>query len=195
MDSVLRTVGQQSWWLFLTQGVLSILFGILLLAWPSETLNILVGLFGLLTVLAGIIGIFAAIGAASSHESWGWQMISSVLGILAGLIILKWPAPTLLVVVLVLGFWAILTGLVGIIGAIVNHAELPHAWLIALSGAVSLLFGVLLLFWPGIGLLTLVYLAGIYAITYGVIACVLAMRVRSIAHRQVAETGGHPAYQ
>jgi hypothetical protein len=54
------------------------------------------------------------------------------------------------------------------------HEALPHAWLVALAGVVSVLFGIAMFAWPLVGLLTLVYLVGIYAIVYGVIAKAVA---------------------
>jgi uncharacterized membrane protein HdeD (DUF308 family) len=74
-------------------------------------------------------------------------------------------------------------GIVRVVGAIADHEMLPHAWLVALAGIVSVLFGIAMFAWPGVGLLTLVYLVGIYAIVYGVIACVIAFRMRSLPER------------
>jgi hypothetical protein len=62
-------------------------------------------------------------------------------------------------------------------------ARRPHAWLVALAGVVSMLFGIAMFVWPGVGLLTLVYLVGSYAIVYGIITCMLAFRLHSPPER------------
>jgi uncharacterized membrane protein HdeD (DUF308 family) len=81
---------------------------------------------------------------------------------------------------------------VRLVGAIADHEALPHAWLVALAGVVSVLFGIAMFAWPGVGLLTLVYLVGSYAIVYGVITCVIAFRLHSLPTR-VAGTLMPPA--
>jgi uncharacterized membrane protein HdeD (DUF308 family) len=186
MDSLSRAV--QEWWLYLLQGVLGIVFGILALVWPGKTLGVVIVLFGLFALISGIVGVFAAIGAAGNHQPWGWKLASAALGILVGLVILKWPGVTALVLLFLVGIWAIVTGIVAIVGAFADHDAVPHAWLLVLAGAVSVLFGIAMLAWPAAGLLTLVYLVGIYAIVTGIIACVIAFRVRSLPQRIEART-------
>ena len=77
-------------------------------------------------------------------------------------------------------------GIVRLVGAIADHEALPHAWLVALAGVVSVLFGIAMFAWPGVGLLTMVYLVGFYAIVYGVITCVIAFRLHSLPARTAA---------
>jgi uncharacterized membrane protein HdeD (DUF308 family) len=182
MDTVVRTLSQ-NWWLVLLQGVLSVVLGVLALAMPGVTLGALILLWGLFALLNGVVDVFSAIGAAGSHRSWGWQLAGGLVGILAGLAILRWPGQTALFVLYLVAFWAIMMGIVRVVGAIADHEMLPHAWLVALAGVVSVLFGIAMFAWPGVGLLTLVYLVGIYAIVYGVIACAIAFRLRSLPER------------
>jgi len=182
MDTVVRRL-HQNWWLVLLQGVLSIVLGVLALARPGVTLGALILLWGLFALLNGVVEVFSAIGAAGSHRSWGWQLAGGLVGILAGLVILRWPGLSALFVLYLVAIWAIMMGIVRIVGAIADHQALPHAWLVALAGVVSVLFGIAMFAWPGVGLLTLVYLVGSYAIVYGVITCVLAFRLHSLPER------------
>ena len=134
-------------------------------------------------MLNGVGDVFHAIGAAGSHRSWGWQLAGGLVGLLAGLAILRWPGLSVLFVLYLVAIWAIMMGIVRLVGAIADHEALPHAWLVALAGVVSLLFGIAMFAWPGVGLLTLVYLVGSYAIVYGVITCVIAFRLHSLPER------------
>jgi uncharacterized membrane protein HdeD (DUF308 family) len=170
----------------LLQGVLSVVLGGLALARPGVTLAVLIVLWGLFALLNGVGDVFTAIGAAGNHRSWGWRLAAGLVGILAGLTILRWPGLSALFVLYLVAIWAVVMGIVRIVGALADHDELPHAWLVALAGTVSVLFGIAMFAWPGVGLLTLVYLVGIYAIVYGLIACVIAFRVRSLPWRIVA---------
>ena len=183
MDTVVRTL-HQNWWLVLLQGVLSVVLGVLALAMPGVTLGALILLWGLFALLNGVVDVVHAIGAAGSHKSWwAWQLAGGLIGILAGLAILRWPGLSALVVLYLVAIWAIMMGLVRVVGSIADHEMLPHAWLVALAGVVSVLFGIAMFAWPVAGLLTLVYLVGIYAIVFGVIACVIAFRLHSLPER------------
>jgi uncharacterized membrane protein HdeD (DUF308 family) len=182
MDTVVRMLSQ-NWWLVLLQGVLSVVLGVLALARPGVTLGALILLWGLFALLNGVVDVFSALGAAASHRSWGWHLAGGLFGILAGLAILRWPGLSALFVLYLVAIWAIMMGIVRVVGAIADHEALPHAWLVALAGVVSVLFGIAMFAWPGVGLLTLVYLVGIYAIMYGVIACVLAFRLHNLPER------------
>lgn len=186
-----------NWWLLLLQGIASIIFGILALVWPASTLVVLIILFGWLVLVNGILAIISAFGSAASRRTWGWRFAAGILGVLAGLIILRWPGETAFTLLLFVGFWAILVGLVQIIGALADHDEIPHAWWLALEGVVSVLFGVAMVVWPAAGLLVLILLIGIYAIVHGILYCVIALRVRSLGQRFSARPSSSqrsPAY-
>jgi uncharacterized membrane protein HdeD (DUF308 family) len=131
----------------------------------------------------GVVDVFSAIGAAGSHRPWGWQLAGGLVRILAGLAILRWPGLSALCVLYLVAIWAIMMGIVRVVGAIADHEALPHAWLVALAGIVSVLFGIAMFAWPGVGLLTLVDLVGIYAIVYGLITCGIAFRLHSLPAR------------
>jgi uncharacterized membrane protein HdeD (DUF308 family) len=196
VDAAVKTLSQ-NWWLILMQGVLSLVLGVLALVWPGRTLGILILFFGLFALLNGIVEVFAAIGAAGVRQPWGWRLASGMFGILAGLAILKWPGVTALLVVLLIGLWAIITGIIAIVRSIADRAELRHAWLVGLGGIVSVLFGIAMFAWPGVGLFTLAYLVGIYAIVFGVIECALAFEMRTLPRRitgPASPRGAQPSY-
>lgn len=190
MDVVVRTLSQ-NWWLYLMRGVLSIALGVVALVLPGRTLAVVILLFGLFVLINGIVEVFAAIGAAGTNRPWGWRLAAGILGVAAGLAILRWPGITALLVLFLVGIWAIVIGTIGIVEAIADHRELSRAWLVALIGCVSVLFGIAMFAWPTVGLLTLVYLVGIYAIVYGVLSCVLAFRLRTLPER-LAERSAPP---
>lgn len=86
--------------------------------------------------------------------------------------------------------WAIVTGLMSIGAAIGVHAAIPHAWLLALSGALSLALGAALALDPGPGLLSLVWLIGVYALVAGLTELAFAVRVRTL-QRGAGQTIAH----
>src|SRR5215467_3282560 len=129
MDTLIKTL-RRSWWLFLIQGALSVVLGALVLTWPGHALFTLVLLLGLLMLLHGVVGIFAGIGAAGNHEPWAWQFAKGIIGIVAGIAILRWQVITALVIVFLVGAWAVITGIMDIVEAITDHQEIPYAWLV-----------------------------------------------------------------
>ncbi|SRR5579883_1169851 len=180
MDAVVGRLSR-NWWLLLLEGLLSVALGVYALTRPHITLLALIIVWGVFALANGVAEVFRAFGGArDGQRAWGWQLAAGLVGIVAGLAILRWPGLSALFVLYLVAIWAVITGIVNIVHAIAGREALPHAWLVALGGIVSVLFGIVMFAWPHVGLLTLVYLVGIYAIVYGVIACVTAFRLRSL---------------
>ena len=166
------------WWLFLIRGVAAIIFGVLAFVWPGVTLIVLVLFFGAFALVDGIASLIAAItGRGATGPRW-WLAIVGLAGIAAGLLTFFWPGLTALVLLFFIAGWAIAAGVFQIIGAIQLRKEIDNEWLLILSGVVSVLFGLALLFLPGPGLLALVWLIAIDAIIFGVLVTAFAFRLR-----------------
>src|SRR5215510_11655212 len=99
----------KNWWVLVIRGLIAILLAGLAFAWPGITLTALVFLFGGYALVDGIVSVVAAVRAANRHEQWGWLLLEGLTGILAAVITAVWPGITLLALVFVIGFWAILT--------------------------------------------------------------------------------------
>ena len=163
------------WWVLLLRGIAAVIFGLAALFWPDETLWVLVVFFGAYALVAGVFTIFAGI---SDPTRRGLLLTEGVLGVVAGLIAFFWPGLTALVLLYVIAGWAIVTGGLEIVTAISLRREIDNEWMMILGGALSLLFGLLLAILPGVGLLSLTWLIGIYALIFGVAFIVLGFRVR-----------------
>jgi uncharacterized membrane protein HdeD (DUF308 family) len=172
-----------NWWALLLRGIAAVLFGLAALFWPGLTLFVLIVFFGAYALVDGILAIVAGIRGSEGSR---WLLLAEgVLGVLAGLVAFFWPGMTALVLLFVISAWAIFTGLLKVIMAIAFRRTVENAWLLGLSGVLSVLFGVILAVLPGVGLLSLVWLVGIYALIFGVALIVLGFRVRG--HRQANE--------
>src|ERR687890_1931301 len=169
----------RNWWMLALRGLAAIVFGVLAFVWPDITLFVLVLLFGAYMLVDGIFAIVAAVRAAGREARWWLLLIEGVLGVLAGLVAALWPGLTALALLYFIAAWAIVSGIFEIVGAIRLRREIEGEWALGLSGALSVLFGVLLVaVGPGVGLLSLVWLIGAYALAFGVLLLVLAFRVR-----------------
>jgi len=91
------------------------------------------------------------------------------------------PGLTALVLVLVMGANALVTGVLDIATAIWLRQRMGGEWLLILSGIASVVFGVLVFLFPGAGALALVWLISVHAIVTGTLLLALAFRVRAWA--------------
>jgi uncharacterized membrane protein HdeD (DUF308 family) len=168
----------ERWWLLLLRGIAAVIFGVLAFVWPGLTLLTLVIIYGAYALLDGVLALVAAFtGGAKPIPTW-WLVIVGVLGIAAGLVTFLYPGVTALVLLVFIAVWSIARGVFEIIGAIQLRKELENEWLLILAGAMSVVFGVLILVWPGAGALALVWLIGAYAIIFGALFVGFALRLR-----------------
>ena len=108
------------------------------------------------------------------------HLLLALIDLAAGVLALLWPAPTVLVLVLVLGIWALVAGFTEIFSAFGRWETAGTRAMLILAGLLWVPSGVLLLAWPGPGAVTLALLFGIFAIVYGISQIVLGVRVRHI---------------
>jgi uncharacterized membrane protein HdeD (DUF308 family) len=174
---MLRVLGR-NWWLLLLRGIFAILFGIMAFAWPGLTLVTLVILFGIYSLLDGLLSLGAA--AAGKRESgplW-WLIIGGLVSLAAAAACFFYPQITALVLVIFIGAWALVRGLFEIAGAMYLRKEIDNEWLLIAAGLLSVIFGIAILMAPGAGALALVWLIGAYALLFGGTLVWLALRLR-----------------
>jgi uncharacterized membrane protein HdeD (DUF308 family) len=175
-------VHTRNWWAFLIRGIVAILFGLLAIFATRLALFALVLFFGAYALVDGIFAIVAAIRRIENHERWGILLLEGVIGVIIGLVTFFVPSVTLLFLAYLIAIWALLTGIAEIIEAIRLRAVIRNEWLLILSGVLSVVFGVIMFFVPGAGLLAVTLIIGIFAIIFGVVEIGLAFRLRAMEH-------------
>jgi uncharacterized membrane protein HdeD (DUF308 family) len=174
----------QNWWAFVLRGVAAIVFGFLAYLWPGITFAVLVLFFGAYALWDGV---FALISAFRTEGERRWALVfQGVAGIAAGLITFFWPGAATLAILIIIGAWAIVTGIAEISAAVRLRKEIEGEWLLLLSGALSVLFGIAIAIWPAAGLLAVTWMIGAYAILFGVLFIVLGFRLRSLRSDRLA---------
>ena len=156
------------------RGLLAVAFGVVVLAWPGITLLALAIVFAVY-VLADAIGMLVSGVETRGSRRWSY-VLAGVVGLIAGLAAAFWPGVTVLVLVLWAGAWAVVTGVLEIAGAVRRAGS--GRWLIALAGVLSIVAGLFILVWPGIGAVALATLLGIYALAAGASYCWAAWQLR-----------------
>jgi len=171
-----------NWLMFAVRGLAAIAFGILAFAVPGLALWALVLLFGAYAVVDGVVLLGGLIIGRPEPRHHAWEVaIIGAVGIAAGVTALVVPGITALALLYVAAFWAIATGAMAVIAAIRLRREITGEIWLGLGGVISIVFGLFLVAFPGAGLLSLVWLVGVWAVAFGLSSLMLALRLR--AHR------------
>ncbi len=180
-DMLART-GRHWGWL-LAFGVITLLVGVLALAWPGPTLLVIAVLFGIQLIVTGIFRFVSAF--ASGDLTGGTRVLLAVLGVLSliiGLYAVRHVLITLIALALLLGIFWTVNGVVELFTAL-SHREMSGRGWTGLMGVLSIVAGLVILAYPGISLLALAVVVGIWLLVFGIMEIRLAFQVRSLAHR------------
>jgi uncharacterized membrane protein HdeD (DUF308 family) len=159
-------------------GVLSIVAGILAIVYPDLTLLALALIAGINLLLLGILGLVGAV--TSDDDAGGTRVLSGVLGLLgviAGLVVMRRPGESLLAIILILGVWFVVSGLVDVIRAVAVPGDRAFRLLVAIF---DIVLGGLILALPDVSLKTMAVLAGIAFIVRGIFAVLIGLKLRKV---------------
>ncbi len=168
------------WWTLVVRGVLAIVFGALVLAYPGQAILAISLLFGIWVFVDGIF----SLGHAFEGSRAAWMFaVRGIFGIAVGVLTVRNPAITALALYTLVGIWAIVVGVFEFVSGVQLQRQVRgQAWLI-LAGISSAAFGVLLLVLPRAGFLALIWLIGIYGIVLGILTIGLGFRAHRLARR------------
>ena len=161
----------------ITRGILAVIIGIIALAWPSVTVLALVILFAIYAFIAAGLQAARAFGSRTAGPVIG-HLLLGLVDLAAGIIALAWPGPTALVLVLIVGVWAVIAGLVEFSAAFASGEPAGTRALFILGGLASAAFGVVLCARPGIGAVTLALLFGLFNLIFGIWMLVQGIELR-----------------
>lgn len=170
----------RSWWVWLLRGIAAIVFGIIAFVSPAATLLALVIVFGIYAIFDGVLAVVTAFQIREDAKHWWVVLLEGLAGILFGIIALVYPLITAGALLLLIAFWAVVTGIMEIIAAIRLRREITNEWSLILTGIFSVILGVMLFVFPGAGL-ALVWTIGLYAVFFGVLMIIFGFEVRSLA--------------
>ena len=182
---MLENIGVQAvrrnWWMLALRGVLAIIFGLIALLAPGIALLAFVYVFAVYALIDGIMAVYIAIRERGSLSRWAWVLFEGILGIIAGIVAFVYPGLTALVLLYIVAIWAVVTGIMEIVTAIAIRGFAAREWALGLAGILSIIFGIVLFIFPGAGLLSILWLVGIYGIVFGILFIVRAFQMRSWA--------------
>jgi len=168
----------RNWWIFLLSGIISLVFGLLILS-IDWSLNGLAAFIGTLFILQGAAYLITPPLDGGTRST---NVVLGLLGIAAGVVLLAWPDKGLYTLGVFIGAWVVASGLLHIVGAFVNrHA--PHWWLVLVLGLIEVPIGIWAMRRPGLTLAVIVTLAGAWAVVTGIWQCLIAFEVRNLPRR------------
>ena len=170
------------WWLPLLRGILLLLLGAYALFQPGMTIAVLAQVIGIFVIVEGLLCIVASI--VGEVPSRFWLIVRGVVEILVGLFVFANPilvaGVTATILIYLLAFSAILSGVLEIVAAIQDRQRIQGEGWFILGGALTVLFGVVVLIAPLAFGLFMVRLLGVFAIIGGVSLMVFAFRLRRV---------------
>jgi len=161
-------------WALGLNGLLAIAVGVVILVWPGISLFALTILFGAYSLATGVVGLGAALSGAPKGQR-GWLVVSSLLGIAVGVIVFLWTDMSALALLYVIGAYAVVLGIIAIVGAFALPLDGGDSALLGLSGLVSILFGIVMFAKPGDGALVVLALIAAFALVTGITELVVAI--------------------
>lgn len=170
------TVRPVRWWVVAVLGLISIAAGVLAVAYPDITLRVLGIVIGIYLLIAGAVWVTLAVEEEASPGLHVLRMIVGFLALLAGLVCIVRPGASVLAVLLAVAFWFLMVGVADLARAIV---EPSGRWLSGIFGVAALAVGIILIADPDIGVNTVALIVGIGFMVRGVIEVIGGLLLRT----------------
>ena len=166
----------ESWSWVLTFAILTLILGIVVVAWPHATVKVVALLFGLQLFVAGVFALVRTF-TRSGEGSRALSGMLGIIGILVGIFVLRHLFETVVVLVVLLGVYWVLHGIIEVVVAL-DHKGMPGRGVNIFMGALGFVAGIVVLSWPSPTLLVLVWVLGVWLMVYGLIGIAGAFMVR-----------------
>src|SRR5690349_22995777 len=167
-------------------GVLAIIVGIIAIVWPTVTVLALILLFAVYAFIDAGLEAVRAFSSRTAGPVFG-HLLLGLISLAAGVVAVVWPEPTALVLVLVIGIWAVVAGLLEVVNGFGSGENAGARAMFILTGLVSVAFGVLLFARPGVGAVTLALLFGLFSLIYGISRITLGVQLHQLHSQRSAQ--------
>lgn len=174
----------RAWWAFIVQGLLAVIFGLIILLFPGLGLATLILLFGAWMLADGAADLLRA-WRTRGQRHWWLSLLEGLAGVIVGIIAILLPGITAITLVLLVAAWAIATGVLEIYLAIRLREQISGELWMGLAGLASILLGVILVIF---GLPPFLWLVAVFVLTFGFSLIALGWRLRGI-HEQAKRQG------
>jgi uncharacterized membrane protein HdeD (DUF308 family) len=183
MSTILGAIstGIKNWWWFIVKGLLLIITGIAIFSRPLEGYVGLSVLFSCIILGCGFAQIFFAASNRDVLKGWGWTLASGILDVVIGIYLLTFPLVTMATLPFILGFWLLFRSfyLVGMAFDLKSLGVPDWGWLL-FGGILSSVFGFFVLYYPGAGAISIIYVSGLAFIVAGIFNLYLSIKLKGM---------------
>jgi len=171
---------KSTWIVFFVNGMIALLFGLMMLFVAEATILKLVRVFGVVLFVAGLVMFYFSYRNMKGGKSYMIVMAEAIIAVLIGLIIAIAPGKSLNLFLTLVGIWAVIMGLLQIITTIRLRKKVSQHYLFSANGIITLVFGLLLIYSPMATLGSLITIIGILSVLAGVVMIYLGFKVKGI---------------
>jgi uncharacterized membrane protein HdeD (DUF308 family) len=186
MESVLKKSRFmiKNWWLLLVVGILFILVGAWTISTPIQSYLSLAIIFGSFMFVSGIFQLIFSINNRNEIDDWGWHFAGAMFDFVVGAVLFFNPAITIVVLPFIIAFYFMFKGFAtfGFAFDMKKYGSDGWGWLLA-SGALSIIFSLMILFNPTLGGLTIVFFTALAFFSLGLFNITLAFALKKIKEK------------
>ncbi len=171
----------RNWGSLILRGIISVAFGIILIAWPAATVKALIYAFGIFALTIGVIWTFVLIWHLGKKENWGTPLAIAAIGLAVGIICLARPGVPALTVLYLIVIYLLASGAIEMAIASKLPKEVSFRWLLAIEGIAGIVVGILLMIFPSSTVWAIILFIGIYSVAAGILDIVVGFMIHAYA--------------
>ena len=179
-----RTQVTKMRWVLGLHGLASVVFGVMVLAWPDISVYALTILFGAYTLATGIVE-FGTAFTTQERQTRAWLILRGLLGITVGVLVFAWPGISALALLYVIGAYAVTFGALFVGASFRLPLEGQDRASMILTGVVAIVFGIVIFAEPGAGALAMLGLIAAFALVTGIIELAVSIAGEKLLERKV----------
>jgi uncharacterized membrane protein HdeD (DUF308 family) len=167
------------WWSFMLRGLIAGALGLCALIWPTISLALLLRLVGLYLLADGVVGLVPAFRSTERTP----HLMQTAISLAVGAVLLFWPGGTVRTLLVVFGAWALLSGIGQLFSSRQLDAEVTDRGLLTSLGVITGVVGLVLILWPGTGVVAIAWVIGAAALVIAILLIILALCLKRTARR------------
>ena len=176
-DNLMTAIGR-NWWVLLFAGILSLAVGIVALLWPGKTVLVVAIVFAIWLIVSGIFSLVRGFAHGLTGGMRALFIITGILSLVLGIFAIRGEFQELYILSLFIGIGFLFRGFASLfLGFESKEGRGSNIFF----GIVMIIGGIVVLVWPGISLITLTWVVGIWLIIIGIYEIIAAFSVKRMA--------------
>jgi uncharacterized membrane protein HdeD (DUF308 family) len=180
MVATIKDTVEELWWLYILQGLVTIIFGVVALFAPAMTLYALIITVAVYAIVIGLVELVHGFSSIGKTQSWWFSLLLGFLIVGLGVYLIRHPDLNLGLFIVFVGTFLLIRGVFDIIAAAFFSGKSDNRWLLAISGALGIIAGIYVWSNPVAGGLAFVWILGLYALITGSMTISYALHIKGM---------------